>query len=155
MVALPDRDAGTVRGHVQQVHRPGHGGQVDRRDAGGDVARADRGQVERRHAAVLVADDAAGATSRSIARAETPGAGMVEIRRPRPEVVRADLGAGRDMQPLAGAVVCGRPGRVRRGSTTEATTGTPRSLVALTSSSPQSTSPSAIAYLARCGWVHS
>ena len=86
MVALPDRDAGTVRGHVQQVHRPGHGGQVDRRHAGRDVARADRGQVERRHAAVLVADDQ---LERRLVDREGGDAGRRDGRdqRPRLEVV--------------------------------------------------------------------
>ena len=70
------------------------------------------------------------------------------------QVVGADLGPGRHVDPLParppGAVVV-----LGRGSTTAATTGTPRSLVALTWSSPQAMIPSAIAYLARWGWVHS
>ena len=43
----------------------------------------------------------------------------------------------------------------QRGSTTAAPTGTPRSLVAVVLSSPHATSPPAMAYFARCGWVHS
>ena len=49
----------------------------------------------------------------------------------------------------------GTPGTSRRGSMIESRTGTPRSLVALTRSSPHATMPPAIAYLARCGWVYS
>ena len=120
-----------------------------------DPAVADRGQVERREPAVVVADDELVARLVDRPARWRPAAAMVEISCARPQVVGPDLGPGRDVQPLAGALVrarARRPGAARR---RRRRTGTPRSLVALTSSWPHRTSPPAIAYLARCGWVHS
>ena len=107
--------------------------------------------------AVVVADDQPAGRSSSIASAVAPGAAIVAISVARREVVGPDLGPGRDVEPLAGPVVAARAASIRaRLDDGAPTTGTPEiARGADAGPRPTATIPTAIAYLARCGWVHS